>query len=80
MLINHELTKPRHPEFTVGLSAYAEITPQDVAYRLSELAQEEAEYRRRARKRAWAAIQRWVGNITRVHIGPTASMMARADT
>lgn len=74
MLIDHELTKRRHPDFTVGLSTCAAITPQDVTYRLSESAPEETEQRRRPRRRAWAAIQRWVRNITRDHLGPTASM------
>lgn len=73
MLYHHAAT-PRHPDYRVGLSSHSEITPQDVAFHMSAAAQDEAEGRRQARKRAWTAIANWIRRNGRDFCAPTASM------
>ncbi|MCG8546978.1 MAG: hypothetical protein MJE12_22510 [Alphaproteobacteria bacterium] len=71
MLIDQSLAPP-HPDPIPGLSPYSEFIRRDTAFRLAVQALDEAEHRQSARQRAWAAIRRWMRNMARDPLGPSA--------
>lgn len=78
-MLHYHIFTPRHPDYRVRLSAYSEITPQDVAFHMAAASQDEAEGRRLARRRAWAAIANWIRRTGRDLSAPTALMEGGAD-